>query len=122
MPSPEGRVSRTQVAGGAVYSSQPNGPSVAELADSECAAFTLVAPTAWAFDAGHKAEPMLAAATNATAETIPIMRRREIRIIECRVAGCRVAGCRVAAGSVDRSRGVTDEHTPRRSKKFAPCH
>jgi len=41
----------------------------------------LVAPTAWAFDADHAAEPMLAATTNTTAETIPITRHGEIRMI-----------------------------------------
>ena len=59
-----------------------------------------VAPTAWAFDADHAAEPMLAATTNTTAETIPITRREESRMIRCRV------GRRWAAGSVDRVRRV----------------
>ena len=54
----------------------------------------LVAPTAWAFDAGHTAEPMLAAtATNTTAETIPIMRRGENRMTGCRVGGRWAARC-----------------------------
>ena len=59
-----------------------------------------VALTAWAFDAGHTAEPMLAAATNATAETIPITMRGESRMIGCCV------GRRWAGGSVDRVRRV----------------
>ena len=78
----------------------------------------LVAPSAWAFDAGHTNEPMLAAtATDATAETIPIM-----RLGENRMTGCRVGGCWVAGGSVDRCKRVTDGHTPRRNEKFAHCH
>ena len=76
----------------------------------------LVAPTAWAFDAGHTADPMLAAATNATAETIPITRRGESRMIGCRV------GSRWAGGSADRVRRVIHQHTPRRVERIAHRH
>jgi hypothetical protein len=44
-----------------------------------------LASPAWTFDAGHTTELMLAAtAINATAETIPIMRRGENRMTGCR--------------------------------------
>ncbi len=57
----------------------------------------LVVPTAWAFDTGHSAEPMLpATATNATAETIPMVRRAANRMI-----GFRVGRCWAARVSVD---------------------
>jgi hypothetical protein len=72
----------------------------------------LVAPTAWAFDAGHTAEPVLAAA-NTTAETIPITRRGESQMIGCRVGG------RWAGGSVDRVRRVIHRDTPRRVERIA---
>jgi hypothetical protein len=48
------------------------------------------------------------------AETNPIMKREESRMI-----GCRVGGCWAAGGSVDRARRVTYQHTPRRLKRFA---
>ena len=76
----------------------------------------LVAPTAWAFDASHTAELMLAAATNTTAETIPITRRGESQMIGCRVGG------RWAGGSVDRVRWVIHRHTPRRVERIAHRH
>jgi hypothetical protein len=76
----------------------------------------LVAPTAWAFDAGHTAEPMLAAATNTTAETIPVTRRGGSRKIGCRVGG------RWAGGSVDRVRRVIHQHTPRGVEGIAYRH
>jgi hypothetical protein len=62
-------------------------PKCAELADSEWAGLALVAPTDWACDAGHTTEPMLAAATNTTAETIPIRSRGDNRMIGWRVGG-----------------------------------
>jgi hypothetical protein len=44
----------------------------------------VVAPSAWAFDAGHPEEPMLTAtATTATVEMNPITSRREDRITRC---------------------------------------
>ena len=76
----------------------------------------LVAPTAWAFDAGHTAEPMLATATNTTAETIPITRRGDNRLIGCRLGG------RCAGGSVDRVGRVIHRHTPRRVERIAHRH
>jgi hypothetical protein len=75
-----------------------------------------VALTAWAFDAGHTAEPMLAAATNTTAETIPITRRGGSRMIGCRVGG------RWAGGSVDRVRRVIHRHTPSGVERIAHRH
>jgi hypothetical protein len=75
-----------------------------------------VAPTAWAFDAGHTAEPMLAAATNTTAETIPITRRGESRMIGCHVGG------RWAGGPVDRVRRVIHRDTTRAVERIAHRH
>jgi hypothetical protein len=48
------------------------------------------------------------------AETIPIMKREQDRMI-----GCRMGSCWAAGGSVDRARRVTYQHTPRRFKSFA---
>ena len=74
----------------------------------------LVAPTAWAFADGHPAKPILAAAANTTAETIPITRRGDNRMMECRGDGGWAAGV-----SVDPVRRVINQHTPRRFEKFA---
>jgi hypothetical protein len=48
------------------------------------------------------------------AETIPIMKREQNRMI-----GCRMGSCWAAGGSVDRARRVTYQHAPWRFKRFA---
>ena len=71
----------------------------------------VVALTAWGFDAGGTAEPMLAAvANNNTTDTIPIARRGVNRITGRRMGDC----CGPAGVSVHRVSRVTHQATPRR--------
>jgi hypothetical protein len=53
--------------------------------------------------------------TAISAETNPIMKREDGPMI-----GCRMGNSWAAGGSVDRATRVTNQHTPRRSRKFVP--